>query len=175
MHYFLGLEVWQKPGQIFISQGKYVVKILERFGIVDCKHMTTLMELNFKKLCGNVAGPELGNAFDYRQLIGALMFLVNSRPDICFAVNTLSQYMVKPHHIHWIGAKNLLRYLRGTTTHGLRYTVGDVRLHGYSDADWADSVVDRKNTSGCCFSLSSTSTFDILDEQEAEIGCVEHR
>eukprot|EP00253_Pinus_taeda_P027607 PITA_27607 len=53
------------------------------------------------------------------------MFLVNSRPDICFAVNTLSQCMGEPHHIHGIGAKNLLRYLRGIITHGLRYTIGD--------------------------------------------------
>jgi len=65
--------------------------------------------------------------------------------------------MVEPHHSHWIGAKNLLRYLRGTITHGLRYTTGDVRLHGYTDVDWAGSVVDRKSTSGCCFSLGSAS------------------
>jgi len=135
MHYFLGLEVWQKPSEIFLSQGKYVVKILDRFGMVDCKLVTTPMELNFKKLCGSVAGPELVNASEYHQLIGALMFLVNSHRDICFAVNTLSQYMVEPHHIHWIGAKNLLRYLRGTITQGLRCTAGDVRLHGFSDAD----------------------------------------
>ena len=64
------------------------------------------------------------------------MFLVNSRSDICFAINTLNKYTVEPHHIHWIGAKNLLRYLWGTITHGLRYTIGDVRLHGYFDADW---------------------------------------
>eukprot|EP00253_Pinus_taeda_P011710 PITA_11710 len=154
-HYFLGLEVWQKAGEIFLSQGKYVMKILERFGMVDCKPVTTLMELHFKKLC--VAGPELGNASEYCQLIGALMFLVNSHPNICFAVNTLSQYMVEPHHIHWIAAKNLLRYLWGTITHGLRYTIGNVRLHGYSDANWASSVLDRKSTSGCCFSLGSAS------------------
>eukprot|EP00253_Pinus_taeda_P016165 PITA_16165 len=130
MHYFLGLEVWQKPGEIFLSQGKYVVKILERFGMVDCKPVTTMMELDFKKLSGSATEPILRNATEYCQLVGALMFLVNSRPDICFAVNTLSQHMVEPHHSHWIGAKNLLRYLRGTITHGLRYTVGDVRLLG---------------------------------------------
>ena len=84
MHYFLGLEVWKKPGEIFLSQGKYVVKILERFAMVDCKPVITPMELNFKKLCGSVAGFELGNASEYCQLIGALMFLVNSHPDICF-------------------------------------------------------------------------------------------
>jgi len=97
--------------------------------------VTTLMELNFKKLCGSAVGLELGNAYEYRQLIGALVFLVNSRPYICFVVNIFSQYMVEPHHIHWIAAKNLLRYLRGTITHALRYTVGNMRLHGYSDAD----------------------------------------
>ena len=57
MHYFLGLEVWQRPGEIFLSQGKYVVKILERFGMVDCKPVTTQMELDFKKLSGSAAGP----------------------------------------------------------------------------------------------------------------------
>ena len=79
--------------------------------MVDCKPVTTPMELNFKKSCGSVAKPQLGNASEYHQLIGALMFLVNTRLDICFAVNTQSQYMVEPHHIYWIGAKNLLRYL----------------------------------------------------------------
>eukprot|EP00253_Pinus_taeda_P028793 PITA_28793 len=98
--------------------------------MVDCKPVSTPTELDFKKLSGSVAGPVLRNATEYRQLIGALIFLVNSRPDICFAVNTLSQHMVEPHHIHWIGAKNLLRYLRGTITYGLRYTTGDVRLLG---------------------------------------------
>ena len=123
----------------------------------DYKSVTTLMELNFKKLCGSVVGLELGNPIEYRHLIGALRFLVNSRPNICFAVNTMSQYMVEPHHIHWIGAKNPLRYLWGTINHGLRYTNGNMRLHGYTDVDWAGSVVDRKSTSGCCFTLGSTS------------------
>ena len=150
MHYFLGLEVWQRLGEIFLSQGKYIVKLLERFGMVDCKFVTTLMELNFKKLCGSVVGLDLGNPTEYRQLVGALMFLVNSSLDI-FAMNTLSQYMVEPHHNHWIGAKNLLRYLWGTINQGLRYTAWRMRLHGYTDADWASIVVDRKSTSGCCY------------------------
>eukprot|EP00253_Pinus_taeda_P002102 PITA_02102 len=157
MHYFLGLEVWRKPGEIILSQGKYVVKILERFGMVDCKPITIPMELDFKKLSGSVAGPVLQNATEYWELVRALMFLVNSCPDICFAVNTLSQHMVQPHHIHWIGTKNLLRYLRGTITYGLRYTVGDVRLLGYDDVDWAGNVEDRKSTYGCCLSFGSTS------------------
>eukprot|EP00253_Pinus_taeda_P009019 PITA_09019 len=107
--------------------------------MVDCKYVTTLMELNFKKLCGSAAGPDLGNPFECHQLVGSLVFLVNSRPDICFALNTLSQFMVKPHHKNWIAAKNLLRYLQDTITYGLRYTAENVRFHGYFDAHWAGS------------------------------------
>ena len=61
--------------------------------------------------------------------------------------------MVEPHHIHWIGAKNLLRYLQGSITYELRYTVRDVWIHGYPNVDWAGILVDRKSTSRCCFSL----------------------
>ena len=121
--------------------------------MVDCKPVTTSMELDFKKLSGSATRPILQNATEYCQLIRAFILLVNCRLDICFAVNTLRQHMVEPHHTHWIGAKNLLRYLRGTITHGLRYTARDVRLHRYTNVDWAGSVVDRKSTSGCCFSL----------------------
>ncbi len=77
-----------------------MVKILERFNMVDCKLVTTPMELDFKKLSDSAAGPVLRNATEYRQLNRALMFLVNSHPDISFAVNTLSQHMVEPHHSH---------------------------------------------------------------------------
>eukprot|EP00253_Pinus_taeda_P012082 PITA_12082 len=167
MHYFLGLEVWQKLGETSLSQGKYVVKILERFGMVDCKPVTTPMELDFKKLSSSAAESVLRNATKHQQLVEALMFLVNSHPDICFAVNTLSQHMVEPHHMHWIGAKNLLRYLRGTITYGLRYTVRDVKLFGYTDADWAGNVEDCKRKSRCCFSLGSTSISWMSQKQKS--------
>eukprot|EP00253_Pinus_taeda_P027302 PITA_27302 len=157
MHYFLALEVWQKPGEIFLSQRKYIVKLLESCGMVDFKSVTSLMELNFKKLCGSVAEPGLTNPYKYCQLVGDLIFLVKSCLDICFTMNTFNQFMVEPHHIHWIAAKNILRYLWGTIHYGLRYTIRNSRLHGYSDADWDGSVVDHKITSGCYFSLGSAS------------------
>ena len=78
--------------------------------MVDCKSMLTLMELNFKKLSGSAARLVLANPTEYRQLIGGLMFLVNTYLDVCFAVNTLNQHMVD-HNIHWVGAQKLLRYL----------------------------------------------------------------
>ena len=124
--------------------------------MVNCNSMSTLMELNFKKLSGNVVGLVLTNLTECRQLVGAQMFLVNSRLDVSFAMNTLSQHMVEPHHIHWIGAKNLLRYLQGTINHGMRYTIKSLRLDGYNDFNWAGSVVDCKSTSGCYFTLGSS-------------------
>ena len=75
---------------------------------------------------------------------------------ICFVVNTLNQYMVNPKHIHLVGAKHVMRYLKGTLDYGLRYASnGEIRLHGFKDSYWEGSVEDKKNTSGCCFSLGS--------------------
>eukprot|EP00253_Pinus_taeda_P035230 PITA_35230 len=169
MHYFLVLEVWQKPGEIFLSQGKYIVKLLERCGMLECKSVSTQMELSFKKLCGSVVGSELANPFEYRKLVGALMFLVNSRSDICFAVNNFSQYMVEPHHIHWVAAKNLLRYIRGIINYGLRYIVGNLRLHGYFDAHWAGNEVDKKSMSGCCFFLRFASIYWMSSKEKSVV------
>jgi hypothetical protein len=64
--------------------------------------------------------------------------------------------MSEPRKLHWVAAKHVLRYLRGTIGYGLRYfSGGEVMLHGYTDSDWAGSALDRKSTSGCCFSLGS--------------------
>ena len=87
------------------------------------------------------------------------MYLVNTRPDIYYAINTLRQFMVEPKRAHWVAAKHVLRYLRGTVELGLKYTCdNDVRLSSFTDADWAGSSVDQKSTSGYCFSLGSGMT-----------------
>ena len=88
MHYFLGLEVWQSPKGIFLNQGKYKVEILKRFDMLDCKAMATPMDTNLKMLSDETS--ELVDMTQYRQIIGPLMYLTNTRPDICFVVNTLS-------------------------------------------------------------------------------------
>lgn len=106
------------------------MKLLERFVMKKCKPLATLMEINIKKLCRDVSGSDLANTSKYRQLIGALMFLVNTCLNICFAVNTLNQFITEPHHTHWIAAKHILRYFQGTINLGLRYIIGDVQLHG---------------------------------------------
>jgi hypothetical protein len=84
------------------------------------------------------------------------MYLTNTRPIICFVMNTLSQFLVEARHVHLVVAKHVMRYLKGTLDCGLSYD-GDqeFRLSGYTDLDSARSASDRKITSGCCFSLGS--------------------
>ena len=84
------------------------------------------------------------------------MYLTNMRPYICIAVNTLIQFLMDSRHVHLIVAKHVLRYLKGTMDHGLNYDANQkINLHDYVDSDWAGSAIDRKSTSGCCFSLGS--------------------
>lgn len=87
------------------------------------------------------------------------MYLVNTRPNIRYAINTLSQFMVEPRRAHWAVAKHVLRYLQGTFDLGLKYTRGnDIRLSGFTNANWVGSPVDRKSTSGYCFIVGSGIT-----------------
>ena len=86
------------------------------------------------------------------------MYLVNTRPDICYVVNQLSEVMVKPTKLFWMVEKHVLRDLRGTSEYGLWYRQMDkVNLHGFMDADWAGSPTNRKSTSGGVFSIGSTT------------------
>jgi hypothetical protein len=155
MHYFLGLEVWQSPERIFLNQGKYAVEILKRFDMLECKSMNTPMEMKLKLLVDTLS--ELIDVTLYRQIIGSLMYLTNTRPDICFFMNSLNQFLVEPRHVHLVVIKHVMRYFKGTLDYGLSYD-GDhnFTLSGYTDSDWAGSVSDRKITSRCCFSLGST-------------------
>ena len=83
MHYFIGLEVWKNLHEIFLNQGKYALEILKRFGMMDCKAMTTPMTTNLKLLNDDFS--EIVDVTLYIQIIGSLMYLTNTRPDTCFA------------------------------------------------------------------------------------------
>jgi hypothetical protein len=88
MHYFPGLEVWKSPEKIFLNQGKYAVEILKRFDMLECNSMNTPMETKLKLLVDTSS--KLVDAMLYRQIIGSLIYLMNTGPNICFIVNTLS-------------------------------------------------------------------------------------
>jgi hypothetical protein len=100
MHYFLGLEVWQRTDEISLSQGKYIVDILKKFGMTDCISMPTPMVMNLKKMNEASSDPGKIHPHLYKQLIGSLMYLVNTRLDICYVVSVLSQFMSQPRQAH---------------------------------------------------------------------------
>ena len=121
---------------------------------MDCKAMTKPMASNMKLLSD--ASSEITDAMMYCQMIGSLMYLTNTRPDMCFAMNTLSQFLTDLRHVHLIATKHILRYLKGTVDYGLKYKANQkINLEGYVDLDWEGSSIDRKSTSGCCFSMGS--------------------
>jgi hypothetical protein len=133
MHYFLGLEVWQRSDGIFLNQVMYVVEILKRFEMLDCKAMVTLMVSNiklFQDTTSNIVDYTL-----YMKIMGSLMYLMNKRPDICFFVDTLSQHLEQHKQVHLVVTKHVLRYLKGTLEHGLWYRSDhEFGLYGYSDS-----------------------------------------
>jgi hypothetical protein len=145
--------------------------------MLNCKPMATTTVTNLKKL--SVSSSDSGEIDPtlYKQLIGSLMYLVNTRPNICYAVSGFSQFMSQPRQTHWISTKHVLRYICGIVGRGMRYTSSiNMRLQGYTDFDWAGNAVDRKSTSGCCFTLESAmvswcskkQTFVALSTAEVE-------
>jgi hypothetical protein len=107
VHYFLALEVWKIPKKILINQGKYAVEIMKRFDMLECKAMNTPMETHLKLMVDTSS--ELVDATMYRHIIELLMYLMNTRPDICFVVNTLIQYLVEPIPVHLVATKHVMR------------------------------------------------------------------
>jgi len=110
-----------------------------RCGMINCKPVTTSRILIFRSYMVVMSDQIWKMPLSFVNSF-TLMFLVNFHSDICFAVNMVSSYLVEP---HWIGAKNLLRYLWGTIFHGLRYAAINMKLHDYSNGDWASSVEDH--------------------------------
>ena len=124
--------------------------------MLDYKKIATPMEYNLKLLSD--ASSEMVDAMMYRQMIGSLMYLTNTKPYICFVVNTLSQFLTDPIHVHLIATKHVLRYLKGTVDYGLKCAKNQkINPHGYVDSDSIGSSNDKKRTSGCCFSLGSST------------------
>ena len=119
LHYFLGLEIWQRDGELFVSQSKYAKEILGKFHMESCKPMETPLAGNWRK--EDATSGEVVDATVYRQLVGSMMYLVSTRPYICYAINQLSQTMVKTPKLFWKAGKHVSRYLKGTTEYGLWY------------------------------------------------------
>ncbi|GJZ56651.1 putative ribonuclease H-like domain-containing protein [Tanacetum coccineum] len=147
--FFLGLQVKQKEDGIFISQDKYVAKILRKFNFTDVKTAITPMDIEkdlLKDLDGDAVDVHL-----YRSMIGSLMYLTSSRPDIMFAVCACARFQVTPKVSHLHAVKRIFRYLKGQPKLGFWYPRDSpFDLVAYTDSDYAGASLDRKSTTGGC-------------------------
>ncbi|GJR90900.1 putative ribonuclease H-like domain-containing protein [Tanacetum coccineum] len=147
--FFLGLQVKQKEDGIFISQDKYVTEILKKFGFSDVKTASTPMETH-KPLLKDADGEDVDEHL-YRSMIGSLMYLTSSRPDIMFAVCACARFQVNPKSSHLHAVKRIFRYLKGQPKLGLWYPKDSpFDLVAYTDSDYAGASLDRKSTTGGC-------------------------
>ncbi|GJU41941.1 putative ribonuclease H-like domain-containing protein [Tanacetum coccineum] len=147
--FFLGLQVKQKEDGIFISQDKYVTEILKKFGFTNAKKARTPMETQ-KPLLKDEDGEEV-KVHLYRTMIGSLMYLTSSRPDIMFAVCACARYQVNPKMSHLHAMKRIFRNLKGQPKLGLWYLKDSIfELVAYTDSDYARASLDRKSTIGGC-------------------------
>ncbi|GJS85154.1 putative RNA-directed DNA polymerase [Tanacetum coccineum] len=147
--FFLGLQVKQNKDGIFISQDKYVADMLKKFDLVNVKAAITPMETKLPLTKDE-------DAFDvdvhlYRSMIGSLMYLTASRPDIMYAVCVCSRFQVSPKTSHLNAVKRIFKYLKGKPNLGLWYPRDSpLDLEAFSDSDYGGSNLDRKSTTGGC-------------------------
>ncbi|GJV46417.1 retrovirus-related pol polyprotein from transposon TNT 1-94 [Tanacetum coccineum] len=147
MMFFLGLQVNQSPCGIFINQSNYVLEILKKYGMETCDPVGTLMEIKDKLDLDK--NRTLVDATKYRSIIGALMYLTSSRPDIIHATCLCAWYQAKPTEKHLKEVKRIFHYLRGIINMGLCYTKdSDFELTGFLDAEYAGCKDTFKSTSG---------------------------
>ncbi|GJR73779.1 putative ribonuclease H-like domain-containing protein [Tanacetum coccineum] len=147
--FFLGLQVTQKDDGIFISQDKYVDEILKKFGFSTVKTTSTPMETS-KPLLKDAEAEDV-DVHLYRSMIGSLMYLTASRPDIMFVVCACARFQVTPKVSHLHAVKRIFRYLKGQPKLGLWYPKDSpFDLEAYTDSDYAGASLDRKSTTGGC-------------------------
>ena len=151
---FLGIEFDQKEGVITMSQAKYILSKLKKYGLDNAKPRSTPCELSGYDKMDN-SKEEM--KWNFRELVGSLIYAMTcTRPDLSWVVTKLSQHLANPSKADMIMINHVFRYLRGTLDHKLIFRKSDLNLIGYVDADWASSQEDRKSTSAYCFVMNST-------------------
>ena len=145
--YFLGIEVARFKEGVCLSQRKYVLDLLDEIGLKGSKPVDTPMDSNVK--FSKTEGEDFKDAERYRRLVGKLIYLTVTRPDIIFSVGVVNQFMQNPKLSHWEAVCRILRYLKGSPGKGLVLKpTNNLDIIGYSDANWAGDNLDRRSVSG---------------------------
>jgi hypothetical protein len=134
LHYFLGIVITRDSSRVHLSQAKYAAEILDNTGMTACKSATTLVDT----LPNLSAGPPVADPNEYRSLTGALQYLTFMRPDIAYVIQQVCLHMHDPREQHLAAIKHILRYVKGTLSHGLQLHLSSLAsMVTYTDADWA--------------------------------------
>ncbi len=160
IHFLLGMRILRnrKDRILTIDQSAYLENIIQKYGMEDCRPIATPMEAG-KSVTALSDEEEVVDIHTYQSVVGSLIYAsICTRPDLTNTVRVLSQFMSKPGSQHWVAVKRVLRYLKATLNYGLIFVAADdFVLKGYSDADWAGDVGERKSTSGYVFRLGNAS------------------
>ena len=147
LKYFLGIKVTRSKKGIFLSQSKYVLDLLSEVGLLDCKPIDTPIVQNHK--LGEYSDHVPTNKEKYQRLVGKLIYLSHTHPDMAYAVSVMSQFMHCLSEDHMDAVIWILRYLKSSPGKGLMFSKNNhLDIEGYTDADWAGNISDRKSTSG---------------------------
>lgn len=151
----LGMDFMQDRSGIKVHQRTYITDLLERFGMQDCRPVATPLDVGTKLTNADPWSVADGQKLPYRELVGGLLYLsVATRPDVAHAASLLSQFNDCFGRSHWVAAKRVLRYLKGTADLGIWYKYGEDDVQGFADADWAGSIHDRRSFTGYAFMMN---------------------
>lgn len=147
LKYFLGIEVARTKTGIYLSQRKYILDLLSETGMLECKPTESPIVQNHRLSIHPEQVPT--NKERYQRLVGRLIYLSHTRPDIAYAVSVVSQFMHSPSEDHMAAVMRILSYLKGAPGKGLAFKrYGHMEVKGFTDADWAGNLTDRRSTSG---------------------------
>jgi hypothetical protein len=152
----MGISFENVPPGIFLHQRDYALSILTDFGMAQCKSAPSPLPEGLV-LVINMDSPYVDSTH-YCKLVGKLIFLTITRPDLAYVVSRVSSYMANPQQTHLDAAKHILRYIHGTIDHGILYRAGSpLEAIGFTDADWGSCPETRRSMGAYIFTLAGGS------------------
>jgi len=154
LRYFLDIEVIQSPKGIWLLQRQYALNKLTEYGMTGCKSILIPLEQNVKLSADE--GDLVEDTTMYKRIMGNLIYMTITRPDLSYEVGVVSQFMQTPQKPHLDAVRHILRYIKHTLQCGIFYEAkNQLQVHGYTNANWVGNVSDRRSTSGFMFSFGS--------------------